>query len=203
MENVNLNMPKSIKNLSSVFGWIKGKMQTSMTGTVPEPSSAEEFKRYPQIMTGASIGRILVERGLIKPGQLLEALGKQREFEEKGRRKTVGALLIEMGCLSSNQYLEALSKHFDMPVISLFKFIPSPLVENSMADPYAFYNKVLVVAEYETEIKLAMAEPNPFILEELKKAFRGKKVHFFLANPLELEECFRVYRDPYARSFYR
>ncbi len=108
-----------------------------------------------------------------------------------------------MGYLSSQQYLEALSKHFDMPVISLFKFIPSPLVENSMADPYAFYHKVLVVAEYETEIKLAMAEPNPSILEELRKAFRGKKIHFFLANPLELEECFRVYRDPYARSFYR
>ncbi len=202
MENVNFNIPKSTKTFSSVFGWIKGKVQTSSMGTLPG-QSAEVFKRCPHIMTGPSVGRILVERGLVKPSQLLEALATQRELEDKGKRKTVGALLIEMGYLSSQQYLEALSKHFDMPIISLFKFIPSPLVENSMADPYAFYHKVLVVAEYENEIKLAMAEPNPSILEELKKAFRGKRVHFFLANPLELEECFRVYRDPYARSFYR
>jgi hypothetical protein len=77
-----------------------------------------------------------------------------------------------MGCLTSREYLKALSRYFNLPIISLLKFIPSPSVQNLLVDRYACYNKLLVMADYGTEVKLALAEPDPLILEELKKTFK-------------------------------
>lgn len=59
------------------------------------------------------------------------------------------------------------------------------------------------MADYGTEVKLALAEPDPLILEELKKTFRRKEITFYLANPFELEGCYRLYLDPFSSSFYR
>ena len=43
-----------------------------------------------------------------------------------------------------------------------------------------------------TKIKLALAEPNPFVMDELRRAFpSGKRVEFCLADRLEIDYCLR------------
>jgi hypothetical protein len=109
-----------------------------------------------------------------------------------------------MGYVTSKVYLEALSRYFRLPVISLLKFIPSPAIQSTLADRYTYYHKLLVLADYGTELTVALAEPDPLILEELKKTFKKKeRINFYLANPFEMERCYRLYLDPFSTNFYR
>ena len=56
----------------------------------------------------------------------------------------------------------------------------------------------------ESEIRVALADPDPFLMEELRKlGGPRKKVRFALANPLEIEKCFKKFLEPYSTSFYR
>ena len=163
-----------------------------------------EDKRWQQAIDSYSTGKILVDLKVITSEQLKEALQRQKELQEAGKRKSLGVLLVVMGYTNSKTYLEALSHYFDMPVVSLWKFIPSPSLQNSVGRGYANNHKMVVLMDSETELKLALAEPNSLRLEELKKNFRrNKKVTFCLANPFEVESCLRRYSDPYSENFYR
>jgi hypothetical protein len=187
----------------SIFGRIKRAVKAPKEGFLSDDSFFEGDKRWQQAVASHLTGKILVDLGVISSEQLAEALKRQKELLEKGKRKSLGVLLVEMGYSTSKDYLDALSRYFDMPVISLLKFIPSTSMQGVVAEQYAYYNKLLVLADYETEVKLAVSEPDPIILEELKKTFRGKEIKFYLANPFELERCYRLYLDPYSANYYR
>ena len=187
----------------SILGWIKRPVKAPQEEFLSDDSCFEGDKRWQQAVAGYLTGKILVDLGVISSEQLAEALKRQKELLEKGKRKSLGVLLVEMGYTTSKDYLDALSRYFDMPVISLLKFIPSTSMQGLVAEQYAYYNKLLVLADYETEVKLAVSEPDPIILEQLKKTFRRKEIKFYLANPFELERCYRLYLDPFSSSFYR
>jgi hypothetical protein len=187
----------------SIFALHKRAIMGSEQEFLDDHDFLKEIKLRQQTTAGYLTGKILVALGIIEERQLTEALERQREIQEKGMRKSLGILLVEMGYTTSKEYLEALSRHFDMPIISLLKFIPSPSMQTLLVDRYAFHHKLLVLADLETEVNLALAEPNLLILDEVKKIFSRKKINFFLANPFELEQCFRMHSDPYAASFYR
>ncbi len=168
-----------------------------------ELSCGEERQQWKKAMDGYSIGKILVDLGAITPKQLDEGLERQRKLQSLGERKSLGVLLVEMGFTTSKTYLEELSQYFNIPVISLINCIPIPSMQKLIGLRYACRHKVIVVRYNEDEIKLALAEPNPLILEELKKLFRSKKVNFYLANPFEVERSLRRYSDPYSENFCR
>ena len=189
--------------LRSFYEQMKGSLKNHEAASVAEPISLEGKKRW-QVMAGYLTGKILVDQGVIKSEQLAEALKRQRELQERGKRKSLGVLLVEMGYTTSKEYLDALSRYFGLPIKSLLKFIPSPAVQGLLADRYAHYNRLLILADYGTEVTLALAEPDPLILEELKKTLKNKeKVNFYLANPFEMERCYRLCMDPFSRNFYR
>jgi hypothetical protein len=193
---------KSINIFDSLFAPLKQAIKESEQESLDDHDFLKECKRRQQTTAGYLTGKILVALGVIEERQLTEALKRQREIQEKGMRKSLGILLVEMGYTTSKEYLEALSRYFHMPIISLLKFIPSPSLQTSLVDRYAYNHKLLVLAEHETEVNLVLAEPNLLILDEVKKIFSRKKINFFLANPFELEQCFRMYSDPYAATFY-
>jgi len=189
--------------LRSFYEQMKGSLKNHEAASVAEPISLEGKKRW-QVIAGYLTGKILVDQGVIKSEQLAEALKRQRELQERGKRKSLGVLLVEMGYTTSKEYLDALSRYFGLPIKSLLKFIPSPAVQGLLADRYAHYNRLLILADYGTEVTLALAEPDPLILEELKKTLKNKeKVNFYLANPFEMERCYRLYLDPFSTNFYR
>lgn len=194
-------------NLSKAFNFIREQIKGFQKGQGPEEQSlynlsSEEELQWQKTMDGYVIGKILVSLKVITPRQLDEVLERQRELQSMGKRTKLGILLVEMWFTTSKIYLEKLSQHFNMPVLSLYKFIPVPSWQELVNLNYAFRQRVIVAGYNENEVKLVLAEPNPIILEDLRKFFRGKKVIFYLANPFEVERCIRRYSDPYSKSFY-
>lgn len=149
------------------------------------------------------LGQILVDLKIISPRQLEEALEKQKQLQKKGESKPLGTLLVQMGYMSSNDYWKALSKHFNMPTASLERFLPCPTLQKAVGEKYAQKNLIVVLENSATTIKLALAKPTSYILEDLKKALPiGKKVEFYLASPYEIETCLKRMFDPFSMTKY-
>ena len=180
-------------------------MWNEVNWTIDNQDSDESMsfdKTSQHLIAGYLTGKILVDFRIIKSGELAKALERQKELQQRGKRKSLGVLLVEMGYITSKQYVDSLARYFQLPIISLLNFIPSPKVQGILADRYILYNKLLVLADYGDEISLALTDPDPLILEELKKIFKRKTLKFFLANPFEMERCYRLYLDPYSQNFY-
>ena len=137
-------------------------------------------------------GQIMIDLKSITPQQLEEGLEKQKELRKKGIRKPLGTLLVEMGYTSYDRYLRALSKYFNMPTVSLEKFTPSSALQKAVGERYAQKNRIVVMENNANTIKLALAEPTIYIMEELIKALpMGKRIEFYLANPYDIETCLK------------
>ncbi len=149
-------------------------------------------------------GQILVDSKCITPGQLEEALERQKELRKKGTRKLLGTLLKEMGFTSNDRCFMALSKYFNMPAISLEKFTPSSFLQKVVGEKYAQKHQIIVLENGASTIKVALAEPSRYMMEELKKALpMGKRFEFYLASPQEIETCLKRTFDPFSMTRYR
>lgn len=150
------------------------------------------------------IGEILVDLNAITRLQLEEALEKQKQLARKATPKPLGKLLVEMGYSSYEAYLESLSKHFNIPLVSLQNFFPSPALQKTIGEGYALKNKIVVLENHSTKIRLALGEPNTLLMDELRRAFPpGKTVEFYLADPLEMVHCLKRRSDPFLNYNYR
>jgi len=149
------------------------------------------------------LGQILMDLGVITSEELEKVLEKQKELKAKGIRKPLGMLLVETGYTTYDVYLKALSKHFIMPIASLANFIPCPSLQRSIGEKYAQKNRILVMENNSTVIKLAVPEPTAHILDEIRRVLPPwKKVEFHLGSPYEIERCFRKKLDPFSMSRY-
>jgi hypothetical protein len=150
------------------------------------------------------IGEILLDLQIITPQQLDGALQKQKDLLTKGIRKFLGMVVLEMGYTQYDSYLKALSKHFNMPIVSLENFFPTPALQKVLGEKYAMKKGIVVLENTPGRIKLALAEPTASTVEEIQKALPfGKTVEFYLANPYEVESCLRKKFYPFALTRYR
>jgi len=134
------------------------------------------------------MGQILIDLKVITPKQLEEALVKQKDLRKEGIRKPLATLLVELGYISNRGYLRALSKFFNMPIISLEKFRPTPALQKAVGAKYAKRNMIIVMENNAAMIKLALAEPTFYIMEDLRKALPvRKRIEFYLADPYEIQ----------------
>ena len=141
-----------------------------------------------------AFGEILIDLGLISQGQLEEALSKQRHIKSNWElTKTLGQLLIEMSYINSRGLLTALSKQFNMPILSLKNYTPKPEFQKVIGRRYAKEQKIIVLDNSPTTIKLVLAEPSIQIIEELKKFIPlGKTVELYLSSHSEIDKCLRI-----------
>jgi hypothetical protein len=138
------------------------------------------------------IGQILIDLKIITFKQLEEALEKQKDLRKEGIRRPLATLLVELGYISSRGYLDALSKFFNMPIISLKKFLPTLALQKAVGAKYATRNVIIVLENNAKMIKLALAEPTFGIMEDLRKALPiGKRIEFYLADPYEIQSCMK------------
>jgi type IV pilus assembly protein PilB len=150
------------------------------------------------------LGEILVDLKMITPEQLSKALSKQTQLANLGIRKQLGKLLISMGFIAQNEYTEALSKHFNLPIISLRGGFPSLEMQKVIGEAYAQKHRIIVLENYPSRIKIAVSEPNPMVMDELKRTFPvEKKVEFYLAKPSEIDLCLKKKLDPFSINNYR
>jgi type IV pilus assembly protein PilB len=138
------------------------------------------------------IGQIFLDLKIITPDQLQEALEKQSQLAKNAVRKPIGKLLVEMGVTTYNEYMDVLSKHFNMAIVSLRGFSPSTPLQRAIGKVYAQRHQIVVLEEKVTGIKLALAEPDPLLMDELRRAFpSGKSVEFCLADRFEIVDCLK------------
>jgi hypothetical protein len=150
------------------------------------------------------IGETLIDLEIITTEQLETALQKQKELQTQGVRKPLGTVVLELGFSNYDSYLLALSKHFNMPIVYLETFYPTPALQRALGEKYAMKNRIVVLENTPSRIKVALAEPTHRILEEVQKAVPfGKTVEFYLANPYEVDSCLRKKFDPFAVTRYR
>jgi len=150
------------------------------------------------------IGEILLDLQIITPQQLDEALQNQKDLLKKGIRKPLGMVVMEMGYTNYDSYVKALSKHFNMPIVSLENFFPTPALQKALGEKYALKNRIVVLENTPEKIKLALAEPTQHVMEEIQKALPfGKTVEFYLANPYEVGSCLQKKFDPFSVTRYR
>ncbi len=150
------------------------------------------------------LGEILIDSGVITHEQLSIALDKQRKLKHAGIYKPLGILLVEMGFTSYYEYLKALSKHFNMPIVNLKGFTISPLLQMAIGEKYAQKHRIIVLEDQNDKIKIALAEPNLFLMDEIRRSFFPRRiVEFYLASPSDIETCFKSHYDPFALNLYR
>jgi len=146
------------------------------------------------------IGQILVDSGVITPQQLEEALEKQKDLRKEGVRKLLATLLVELGYIGETGYLRALSKFFNMPIAYLKEFLPTSRLQRVVGERYAQRNKVIVMESNSRVLKIVLAEPTFYIMEELKKGLPiGKRIEFYVASPYEIKACLGRF-EPFIRT---
>ncbi|HSR10420.1 MAG TPA: hypothetical protein VLS90_03180 [Thermodesulfobacteriota bacterium] len=147
------------------------------------------------------IGEILLDLQVIGREQLETALGKQSELARQGVRKPLGLLILELQFAAYENYLKALSRHFNMPVVSLENFLPTAALQRALGEKFAAKNRIVVLENTPARIRLAMAEPTQHLMEEIRKALSPeKRIEFYLANPIELDQCLKKKLDPFYLS---
>ena len=150
------------------------------------------------------IGETLIDLEIINPEQLETALRRQKELQKQGIRKPLGTVVLELGFTNYENYLLALSKHFNMPIVHLETFYPTPALQRALGEKYVMKNRIVILENTPSRIKVALAEPTHRLLEEVQKAVpMGKIVEFYLANPYEIDSCLRRKFDPFAVTRYR
>jgi hypothetical protein len=156
------------------------------------------------VAEGGYLGKILMDRRLLTREQFDQAYGKLRDFRFIGRWKSLGGLLAEMGFVDPREYLRALAEHFQLPAVSLRGFTPSSSLQKMVGEGYAQKNRIVVLGGEGETIRVALADPDPLVMDELgKMAGPRKKLRFALADPVEVEDCLQRVRDPFGTNFYR
>lgn len=115
--------------------------------------------------TPIRVGDLLVDRGMISPDQLSQALDYQRNSDG---RKLLGNVLVELGFVTSEQVMEAVADSYGLP----FAKIDSSMIDTALTEtlPLEFCEKQCVVPMFLVEGRLTVAVSDPanvFIAEEI------------------------------------
>ena len=136
----------------------------------------------------ARIGQILIQKKLITPEQLMEALKIQKEKKER-----LGELLVNLGYISKDALLEVLSVELNIPAVHLARTKIPPeaiaMVPKKLADHYC----LIPMALDEEKLSVAMSDPvNVNAIDDLKRA-TGKAIRPLLATDKDVREAIEQY----------
>ncbi len=121
----------------------------------PEPSPSRGVPR---------LGQMLVERELITPEQLDEALELQ---QTTGRR--IGETLVEIGAVSGIEVALVLAEHLGVAFVDLRTQPPDPVLAQLIPQDIALRYTALPVARWNDHLVIAMANPNDvFAVDDLR-----------------------------------
>lgn len=125
------------------------------------------------------VGDLLVERGMMTPEQLSQALDYQRNSDG---RTLLGDVLVQLGFVTAEQVMEAVAESYGLP----FAQIDSSLVDSKLIDllPMDYCEKHGVVPMFLVEGRLTVAVSDPanvFLAEEIGR-MSGHQVQMVAAT---------------------
>jgi general secretion pathway protein E len=128
------------------------------------------------------IGEILIERGKLDAAGLERALRLQQESGDK-----LGALLVTLGVVAQRDVSEALAAQLGLPLVEAAGYPELPILEERVSARFLRESRALPLAEDESELALAMADPTDSYTVNAFEMVTGRKVRALVAIPTELE----------------
>ncbi|MGH9675096.1 MAG: GspE/PulE family protein, partial [Bryobacteraceae bacterium] len=127
------------------------------------------------------LGETLIERGLLAPEELQQALELQKESREK-----IGKILVDLGFVAQRDVLAALSEQLSIPLVSLESPPPvTPETEN-LSGRFLRQFRAIPAALSDSTLTLAMADPLDFETIAAVRVVTGLRVQPALAGEQEI-----------------
>ena len=113
------------------------------------------------------LGELLVQRGLIDPNQLQQALEEQRS---RPKRKLLGEILIELNLVTEEQIIETVAASYGVPYVKLNPRLADPRVTEVLPREFIEEHAVLPLFKIEGVLTVAVSElENLFLMEEIER----------------------------------
>ena len=128
------------------------------------------------------LGEILIERGKLDAAGLDRALRLQQDSGEK-----LGALLVTLGVVAQRDVSEALADQLGLPLVEAASYPELPILEERVSARFLRESRALPLAEDESELALAMADPTDEYTVNAFAMVTGRRVRPQVAIPMELE----------------
>ena len=137
------------------------------------------------------LGEILIEKGLIKPKELNDALDEQnitREF--------LGAILLKRKLIKERDLLGVLSEQFDIPFISIkYEYVDWEFVKGLSPSLILDY-KCFPFKKDEDSITVAITNPlDPWVLKKAEEETRGFNLKLVLVSEEDMKETIERYKE--------
>ncbi len=137
------------------------------------------------------IGQMLVEKGLISPQQLDEALDAQKQTTER-----IGQVLVDLGHIGVGPLYETLSEQMNVPYIDLTADPPESKVALLLDRKTAEDNNAVAVGRGDGTIRVAMAEPDDVLAIDALKMILQVAIEPLLADPQSISTAIkRTYKS--------
>ncbi|MDP3804273.1 MAG: ATPase, T2SS/T4P/T4SS family [Candidatus Omnitrophota bacterium] len=134
--------------------------------------------------------RILIDKKLLKPGDLEKALSVQKE---KGG--PLSNILVDLGFVSKSDLMVALSQGLGIPPINLSRYKIDPNVIKLIPKKMTKNYKILPIAKIGDTLTIAMADPmNIFTIDDIG-AFTGLKINPVITTEKEISDAIGQYYD--------
>ena len=125
---------------------------------------------------------MLIERGKLDAVGLDRALRIQEDSGEK-----LGVLLVTLGVVAQRDVSEALADQLGLPLVEAASYPELPILEERVSARFLRESRALPLAEDESELALAMADPTDEYTVNAFEMVTGRKVRPQVAIPMELE----------------
>ncbi len=134
--------------------------------------------------------KVLLDKGLLKQGDLDKALSAQKE-----RGGSLSDILVELGFVTRSDLMIALSHGLGIPPMNLSRYKIDPSVIKLIPKKIAKNYKILPISKIGDRLMLAVADPlNIFLLDDIK-TLTGFKINPVIATEKDISEAQRQYYD--------
>jgi len=132
------------------------------------------------------IGDLLIESGIISPGQLDIALKHQNQCCER-----IGSVLLRLGYLTTETLLEFLGKHFGTPSIDIYSIHIAPSILNALTFEQMKLLQALPLIPSTKGLFVGMVDPNDIKAVNELEFILGKKVESVAVPHVQMDAVFR------------
>jgi len=151
-------------------------------------NSAQEASTISEIQTNLLFGELLVFKGLLSRGELIEALNEQREH---GGR--LGEVLLRLEILTNEDVTNSLAEHLSMDCIS-FDDVAKINMNIARMVPESVAKRFCLVAygEIDDKILVAMADPLNVIAIDTISLKLKRQIKVVISSPKEIRQALEL-----------
>jgi len=136
------------------------------------------------------LGEMLVERGLITPKQLDQALEHQ---SSRGHKRLLGEVLVELNFLTDQQIMEALADCYGVPYVADPARLADAKVIDRLPRDFIEQHGILPLFSVRETLTIAMSEPaNLYLIDEIERLAK-QAVQIVAATAADIETALRSY----------